>query len=384
MDNALPGYRIPHTAYLIRDTAYPIPNTDLLLTLHASPSYATITRMDWNVIGHEWAARLLQEHIANGEVRHAYLFTGPAGIGRRTLALRFAQALNCTNPPVPGLPCGICRACQQTGLMQHTDLTIVQSERAGGTLTIDAVRDLQRSLSLAPYESRYKVAFLLRFHEANANAQNALLKTLEEAPGHVILLLTADSAEDLLPTIVSRCEILRLRPQPLRVVESALKQYWNANAADANSLAHFSAGCLGTAVRLLQQPDLLEKRRAWLDDLWELLGQPYRARFVYAEKISSGKGKNKGDREVLRENLHDAFRTWLSFWRDVMLRSAGAQAALVNVDIEERVTAISAQTGFESARKQTAALEKAMARLNNANLQLLTEVVLMDWPRVSG
>lgn len=340
--------------------------------------------MEWNVIGHEWAAKLLQEHIANGETRHAYLFTGPAGIGRRTLALRFAQALNCANPPAPGLPCGACRICKQTAAMQHTDLTVVQSERVGGELKIDAVRDLQRSLSLAPYESRYRVALLLRFHEANANAQNALLKTLEEAPEHVILLLTADSAEDLLPTIVSRCEVLRLRPQPLATVEQALQSRWGVTAAEANQLAHYSGGCLGTAVRLQQQPELLEKRRAWLDDLWELLGQPYRERFAYAEKISAGKGKARGDREVMRENLHDAFRTWLTFWRDVMLRSAGAQAALINVDIEERVQTVAVQTGLESASRQVAALEKSLARLNTANLQLLTEVLLMDWPRISG
>ena len=340
--------------------------------------------MEWNVIGHEWAARLLQQHIANGEARHAYLFTGPAGIGRRTLALRFAQALNCANPPAPGLPCGACRACQQIERQQHTDLAVVQAERVGGDLKIDAVRELQRSLSLAPYESRYRIALLPRFHEANANAQNALLKTLEEAPGHVILLLTADSAEDLLPTITSRCEVMRLRPQPLATVAGALQAQWGAPPEEARMLAHFSAGCLGTAVRLHQQPELLEKRRAWLDDLWELLGEDYLARFAWAEKHTVFKGKARTDREAMRENLHDAYRTWLSFWRDVMLRSAGAQAALVNIDIEERVQAAAVQTGLETARRQAVALEKGLARLNSANLQLLTETLLMDWPRISS
>ncbi len=89
---------------------------------------------------------------------------------------------------------------------------MVQAEQAGGTLKVEQVRELQHSLSLAPYEGRYRVALLLRFEEAHPSAANALLKTLEEPSPQVVLVLTAESAESLLPTIVSRCEVLRLRP----------------------------------------------------------------------------------------------------------------------------------------------------------------------------
>jgi len=205
--------------------------------------------MEWMIHGHEWAAQILQKHITQDNVRHAYLLSGAPGIGRRSLAIRFAQALNCTQPPAPGEPCGECRLCKQIAKMQQADLTITQSLDDVRTIKVEQIRDLQGSLSLAPYEARYRIALLPNFQEATPNAQNALLKTLEEAPPKVILILTADSVENLLPTIVSRCEILRLRPLPMDVCTAALQKNWQISAEMANELAHLTSGKIGQAVR---------------------------------------------------------------------------------------------------------------------------------------
>ncbi len=148
--------------------------------------------MDWQIIGHEWAAQILQKHIQHNSVRHAYLFSGAPGIGRRSLAVRFAQAINCTQPPEPGIPCGTCRLCKQIEKGQQADLAIIQSEEDSSNIKVDQIRELQRSLSLSPYEAKYRIAILKNFQEANASAQNALLKTLEEAPEKVILFLTVE------------------------------------------------------------------------------------------------------------------------------------------------------------------------------------------------
>jgi DNA polymerase-3 subunit delta' len=326
--------------------------------------------MNWEILGHEWAVDLLREHVARESVRHAYLVVGPQGVGRRTLALRLAQVLNCLTPPSPGEFCGQCRVCTQTARMQHSDLAIVQAEQGSGALKVEQVRALQHSLALTAYESRYRVAVLLRFEGATISAQNALLKTLEEPAPQVVLILTADSAESLLPTIVSRCEVLRLRPLPLAQVRKGLEARWQVPGEQAQLLAHLSGGRPGYALRLFHEPEQLERRAAWLDDHWRLLGANRVERFSYAEMLAK-------DKDVLGEILV----IWLSFWRDVLLRAGGASAPLTNLDREQEVEALAAELGIQPAFDVVSSLEHTLSALDlNVNPRLAAEVLLLDLP----
>lgn len=333
-------------------------------------------------MGHEWAVDLLAEHIRADGVRHAYLFSGPAGVGKRTLALRFAQALACKNPPSPGEFCGVCRPCKMIARQEFPDLNVLQAETVGGEMKVDKVRELQHTLSLTPYESDRRIAVLLRFHEANENAQNALLKTLEEAPGKSILLLTADTPENLLPTIVSRCELLRLRPLSVDPLADQLQKSLNIHLTQARALARISGGRPGIALQLHSDPDLAENRKLWLGHLLSLLGETMAERFEFVERQVKLRNSSKDERDQLRMRLREAFILWQSLWRDVMLQSSSMGEEIANVDYRLQVEKLAAAVNAVQASEQITLLETVSNRLGSANMQLLIESLVMSLPTV--
>jgi DNA polymerase-3 subunit delta' len=256
--------------------------------------------------------------------------------------------------------------------MQHPDLAVIQAVTEGGILKVDQVREVQHALSLKPYQSKFRVALFLRFQESNDNAANALLKTLEEAPAHAVLILTADSPEQLLPTIVSRCEILRLRPLPVEAIEADLLAR-GVEAERARLLAHISGGRPGYARRLTEDSTLLEKREERLNDLQVLLPASRVEKFSYAEKLSK-------DKDGMRQTI----LIWLSYWRDVMLRVAGAETPLVNVDRNMEIEFLAGRLDLPSARHVVKDLENGLERMErNVNARLLAEVLLLDWPKLA-
>ena len=326
---------------------------------------------NWNLVGHEWAVDMLKKHVVNGP-RHAYLFTGPPSVGRRSLAVRFAQALNCPTPLEAGpSACGECRDCKQIESMQHADLAIVDSEAEGGTIKVDQIREARRALTFKPYMAKYRVALFLRFQDANDNAANALLKTLEEAPSYAVLLLTADNPEQLLPTIVSRCEVLRLKSLPVEVVQGELETR-GLETDRAKLIAHISGGRFGYALRLVEDSSLLEKREEQLHDLQGLIAASRVQKFAYADKLSKDK-----------VSMRHTILIWQSYWRDVMLRAAQAATPLINVDRNVEIEDLAGRMNLSSTHKVVSGLESALEKLErNVNPRLLAEVLLLDLPQM--
>lgn len=342
-------------------------------------AWATMAGMDWDIHGHEWATDMLRRHISNGQLRHAYLFSGPDGVGRRTLALRFAQAVNCEQASAAGEACGECITCRQIGRMEHADLAIVQGEEAG-ELKVEQVRDLQHYVALAPYASRYRVALLLDFERANTSSQNALLKTLEEPNQNVLLLVTVDDAENLLPTITSRCELLRLRPMQADLLASILTEKFGIDNETAELYAHLAGGRVGYAFRMVENKNILEQRSEWMKDLRALVSASKNERIAYSRKHTHNRYVR--DRNEAKQQLHEAFPYWLTFWRDVLLVATGSNTEITNIDMENVIRMTADAVRPAQAEAAIRGLEQGIGRLQHANLQLMLDNILLGWPIV--
>lgn len=332
--------------------------------------------MTWKIHGHEGAVAYLKEQTQPEKIRHAYLITGPKGVGRRTLAKAFVKALNCQNPPAENDFCDECTACRQIEAEAWADLSILRPAENSRELRIDQIRQMQQSLALAPYQSQWRVVIIPDFQNATIAASNALLKSLEEPPSRAILILTADARENLLETIASRCGILRLRPLSVQNCAQVLQNTLQLSDEEAQRLAHLSGGRVGTAMRYAQDESQLDQYEDALAQLLDILPQSKRARLQYAETLSKGKGNQ-------RQNSSFLLSVWLTFWRDILITHSQAELPLVNLRHESALKTLASQLKLSQIESILKAHEKGLEQIDaNVNPRLLIENILLNIPRL--
>lgn len=338
----------------------------------------------WTVIGQEQAVAALARALSHGRLSHAYLFSGPQQVGKYTTAVQFAQALNCRGEDPP------CRRCRQCHLIEqgsHPDVELItvgglceepgadhrdHSTDGSRDIRICQVRRLERVVSRTPFEGRYRVLIIDPADALNVEASNAFLKTLEEPPPSLVLILITSREESLLPTVVSRCRKVPFSLMTVTAVQAALEEEWSVPPEDAGLLARLSGGRLGWAVTAWEDETVLPARAALLEDAYRLTTVGRDERFAYAAELG---GRFSRDREgVLR--VLDLWRDW---WRDVLLVASGCPDIVTNVDALDRLGLLARKYTVEEIRYVLQAIAGTRrALLDNINAQLALEVLMLD------
>ncbi len=332
----------------------------------------------WDIIGHEGVVEALRRSLEQGRVSHAYLFVGPPNVGKMTLAVNLAQALNCTGDD---RPCGACKQCRRTREAKHAD---VQCLRLGpGTseddddrksIVMEQVQRLQQSAGLQPFEGRAKVFIIDGADSMTPPAANRLLKTLEEPPDTVYILLLAVDARRLLPTVASRCRRYELRPVPAPRIESALTSQHGVDSRRAPTLARLAEGRPGWAIAAAQDPEVLQARAQEMDEIAGLVNLRDHQRLAVAARMAAGFGRRRVE---VGQWLH-LLRQW---WRDLLLVKGGRPDLAVNVDRAESLEAAAAELSLGEIAETVRTVEEAAVHLDqNVNPRLALEVLMLHLP----
>jgi DNA polymerase III subunit delta' len=332
----------------------------------------------FEIIGQKKAIELLRHGLARGNTVHAYLFTGPEHIGKMTLALELAMALNCEakNPP-----CHECSACKKIAAGSHTDVQVIrltagaEEETEATRISIDQIKDIQHSASLPPFEGKHRVYIIEGAEQLSIEAANRLLKTLEEPPDKVTFILITINEKLLLPTVISRCQRIEFQPVPLDEEASALMKKLGIDAEKAKLLAALSRGCPGWAITAAGDETVLEKRKETINRIVSITKQETDERFSYVNQLAAGFSQN-------RRAVYDILELWRDYWRDVMLAKLDCPQLIINIDRKEEIIQIGGYFSLEQIKNIIGHIAAAETQLKqNVNPRLALEVLMLDIPR---
>ncbi len=315
------------------------------------------------MLGHQKVLNTLQAAIKNDNISHAYIFEGANGIGKRESALSFSSMLMCG---ADGIPCGRCKACQLFQQGSHPDF---QEIYLGDdkSISVEDVRNILKGLVIRPLYSKYKVFLINNADNMTVQAQNALLKSLEEPPSYVVFILTVQSGAAMTQTIRSRCQKIFFNKLSNEDIIDILQTKYGCFKPEWNFVVSYSDGVIGTAIELVDFPEYLEIRDEVLEKVMQLLNSEDIDLFMLYEIFEKNDDK-----------MDFILRVMLIFIRDLVIYNQSHNIRLlINSDKKDMIIK-NESLNLSSLMKCIHAIWSAKRGLEvNANFQLTIEVMLM-------
>jgi len=313
-----------------------------------------------DIKGQSQAIRILQKEIATSSVSGAYLFTGPSGVGKGLTALTFAKTLNCKREGIDS--CDRCSSCRKIDHYNHPDVRMITPEK--DSIKIEQIRNLKREISYKIYEGKKKVWIIEEADKFSLEAGNSLLKILEEPPAQTVLILISQTQEKLLPTILSRCEIIRFFPLSLKEIEEIITEQVPRNSQEIHLLARLARGKAGEALRLIKEKDALKNR----DEVLNALEKEMSIEEVF--KLTT-KWANYERKEL--ERILDIILFW---FRDILILKQGEEGRLINYDKIKGLKKQKKKYSLKEIRQIMETIEKTRYYLkNNVSQKLVLEAL---------
>lgn len=319
-----------------------------------------------DIIGHEDIVKHFKSSIELSKVSHAYILNGEKGVGKKTLASVVAKSLQCESGEAD--PCGKCKSCLQAETGNQPDIIWVKHEKPN-VISVDEIRtQLVNDIDLKPYSSRYKIYIVPDSQMMNQQAQNALLKTLEEPPEYAIIMLLTNNVDKFLPTILSRCIVLNFKPvEPLHMMEYLVSNI-GVDQEKARFCTDFAQGNLGKAVRLAISPDYNEIR----EDSVRLLR---RISDMEMDEIIQAV-KNMGKYKLDITDYIDIMTMW---FRDIlMVKISNSPNKIIFKHEFSTMKKQASRMSYEGIEKILEAMDKLKLRLEaNVNFDIAMELMLL-------
>ena len=319
-----------------------------------------------DILGHEMIKDHFRKAIENHTVSHAYILAGEEGMGRKSLANAFAMTLLCEK----GLkePCMECHSCKQMLSDNHPDVIHVTHEKPGSIGVDDIRKQINDTIMIKPYSSYYKIYMVDEAEKMTVQAQNALLKTIEEPPSYAVIILMTTNPDAFLPTILSRCIQLKLKPLRDYVVKGYLVEKLGVPVEKAEVYAAFARGNLGKAIHIASSEEFGELYRAVLTLLKNIKNMDLPALLEFIKKLQE-------DHLDINECL-DFMQLW---YRDILMYKVTKDMnLLIFKDEYKTVSEICSHSSYEGLEAVLEAIDKAKQRLDaNVNTELALELMLL-------